>query len=487
VEHAQSGQLDAAASGSRAEETTRLLLASGYGLLIAWTLLFYHSLLLFGLDASPIYGMQLSRFVSLLGALAVLVVARVSRSPRFVSRPVVAGAAGMLAVGSLLVASGPLLGQWALLPGQVVGSALTGLGLAPMLLAWGRLFSPMGTRFAAGATGFATVGAGALYFVVVGIPVPVLGVAVAALLPLASLWVFLAAEPDALLAEHPVTTVVTPHVFRWKFAVAITFYGVLFGVMGYVLPFKSVVGYAFTNTLSVLLGTVAVALVTVWVMLLLKRTDPSAAYWPVIPLIAVGFVLLPFLGLEHAGVATAVAYAGFACFTVFLWVAMCDMARTTGHSVVTVFSGGILFSKLGVFVGTIVMYTAARTMQLEFAQLTAISFACVSGLGSVAALVMDGGQFAYGRAETAADGVSAPHVATDQVCERCAEIAKEHGLSAREAEVFELLAKGRNSPFIQHELYIAKSTVETHIKHIYRKVGVNDRQELLDLVQRAKK
>ena len=276
-------------------------------------------------------------------------------------------------------------------------------------------------------------------------------------------------------------------VFRWKFAVAITFYGVLFGVMGYVLPFKSVASYAFTNTLSVLFGTVAVALVTVWVVLLLKRTDPNVAYRPVIPLIAFGFVLLPFLGLEHAGIATAVAYAGFACFTVFLWVAMCDMARTTGHSVVTVFAGGILFSKLGVLVGTVVMYTAAQTMRLEFAQLTAISFACVSGLGSVAALVMDGGQFAYGRAETPAEGTSAQPVAADQVCERCAELAEEYGLSAREAEVFELLAKGRNSPFIQQELYIAKSTVETHIKHIYRKLGVNDRQELLDLVQRARK
>ena len=346
--------MDATASASRTEEATRLLLASGYGLLIAWTLLLYHSLLLFRFDTSPIYGMQLSRFLSLLGALSVLIVARATGSSRFVARPVLVSAAGAAALGTLLIASGRLIGASAVLPGEVVGSVLTGLGLAPLLLGWGRLFSPMGTRYAAGATGIATIGAGALYFVVVGVPVPELGIAIAVLLPLASLGVFSLAEPDALLAERPVARAATSRsVFRWKFAVAITFYGVLFGVMGYVLPFKSVASYAFTNSLSVLFGTVAVALVTVWVMLLLKRTDPNVAYRPVIPLIAFGFVLLPFLGLEHAGIATAVAYAGFACFTVFLWVAMCDMVRTSGHSVVTVFSGGLLFSKLGVFVGAI--------------------------------------------------------------------------------------------------------------------------------------
>ena len=102
--------MDAAASGSRAEETTRLLLASGYGLLFTWTLLLYHSLLLFRFDTSPIYGMQLSRFLSLLGALAVLVVARATGSSKFVARPVVAGAAGAAALGTLLIASGRLLG-----------------------------------------------------------------------------------------------------------------------------------------------------------------------------------------------------------------------------------------------------------------------------------------------------------------------------------------------------------------------------------------
>lgn len=62
--------------------------------------------------------------------------------------------------------------------------------------------------------------------------------------------------------------------------------------------------------------------------------------------------------------------------------------------------------------------------------------------------------------------------------------ARAHALSRREAEITRLLAKGRNVPFICDELFIAKSTVQTHIKHIYAKTGVSTRQELIDLLDK---
>ncbi len=54
-----------------------------------------------------------------------------------------------------------------------------------------------------------------------------------------------------------------------------------------------------------------------------------------------------------------------------------------------------------------------------------------------------------------------------------------YGLSARESEVAELLLSGRNVPAIAELLCISQSTVQTHVKHIYEKVGVRTRQELI--------
>ena len=69
--------------------------------------------------------------------------------------------------------------------------------------------------------------------------------------------------------------------------------------------------------------------------------------------------------------------------------------------------------------------------------------------------------------------------------ERCAELAEQSGLTAREAEIFGYLARGRNVRFIEEELTVSYNTVRTHVSHIYAKTGVHSHQELIDLVEQG--
>ncbi len=48
-------------------------------------------------------------------------------------------------------------------------------------------------------------------------------------------------------------------------------------------------------------------------------------------------------------------------------------------------------------------------------------------------------------------------------------------LSTREREVLNFIAQGRSVPAIAAELYLAPSTVKTHVQRLYEKLGVNDR------------
>lgn len=66
--------------------------------------------------------------------------------------------------------------------------------------------------------------------------------------------------------------------------------------------------------------------------------------------------------------------------------------------------------------------------------------------------------------------------------ERCEEVAALYGLSPREKEVLLLLVQGRSRGVMQDELTLAASTIKTHTQHIYGKVGVSDRRELMDMV-----
>ena len=72
---------------------------------------------------------------------------------------------------------------------------------------------------------------------------------------------------------------------------------------------------------------------------------------------------------------------------------------------------------------------------------------------------------------------------TDPLVAACETIASARGLSPREGEVLLLLAQGRSRTFIQSELFLADGTVKTHIRHIYQKLDVHSKQELISLIQ----
>lgn len=67
----------------------------------------------------------------------------------------------------------------------------------------------------------------------------------------------------------------------------------------------------------------------------------------------------------------------------------------------------------------------------------------------------------------------------------CAAVAEKHRLTARETEVFKLLARGRTSPVIQEKLVLSHNTVKTHVRHIYAKLDVHSQQELINMVEEA--
>lgn len=64
---------------------------------------------------------------------------------------------------------------------------------------------------------------------------------------------------------------------------------------------------------------------------------------------------------------------------------------------------------------------------------------------------------------------------------RLDEVLAEMGLSMREREVALLLLQGRSQAVIAEQLFVAASTVNTHVKHIYQKVNVCSKQDFINL------
>lgn len=71
----------------------------------------------------------------------------------------------------------------------------------------------------------------------------------------------------------------------------------------------------------------------------------------------------------------------------------------------------------------------------------------------------------------------------DRLSKQAALVRRAYRLSAREAEVMELIARGNTVARIAEQLIVSENTIRTHSKRIYTKLNIHKRQELVELIE----
>ena len=66
---------------------------------------------------------------------------------------------------------------------------------------------------------------------------------------------------------------------------------------------------------------------------------------------------------------------------------------------------------------------------------------------------------------------------------RCIELSRDYGLTEAEMRILDQVARGRSARYIAEDLGVSFNTVRTHIRHIYEKLSIHSKQELIDLVE----
>lgn len=84
--------------------------------------------------------------------------------------------------------------------------------------------------------------------------------------------------------------------------------------------------------------------------------------------------------------------------------------------------------------------------------------------------------------EEQVSGINGQEKPVNYFQQRCEKTIRDYNLTPREAEVFLILAKGRNAGYISNQLVVSSATVKSHIYHIYRKLGINSQQHLMNIV-----
>jgi DNA-binding CsgD family transcriptional regulator len=359
-----------------------------------------------------------------------------------------------------------------------------GIACACITLLWGRFYASVGLKRASLYTPLSLILAVVIGFVLSSMQ-PLTAIVLTALLPLLSVGTFLLAAPELPAPQARETRGHRqPFGVLWRIALAIGVYG---AALGFYLHSVALFGpgksWPYTGSMVALF----VPLVTI---VLLRKNNFGVIFRITLPLTAAGFLLLPLLGMGASWIGAAIVAAGGTFFDILTWIALSEIAHRSGLSPVTVFGLGRAANAGGIALGWMGSYLLLGTTAVNPSPVLGFSVAMVFILILTTTLILREGDLPTyetvpGASSAAEHGQAATetHYGPGRWRRCCTRIAHEHGLSPREEEVMVLLAKGRSMKHIEETLVISFHTAKSHANHIYRKLGVHSREELIDLVE----
>lgn len=417
-------------------------------------------------------------FMSLAAALMAqhLTVARVRQIFRF-SMP------ALVTLGTLLLA---LAGRKLLgLPWLYGASTAVGISSAWVIIAWGERYAALSARQVAILTPSSMFLGVVTYIVVLALPSPI-GVAVTAALPLFSAFALHSTGTDNEVRVQ--ATAANPIRMFWRLFLGTAVYACAFGFLRAFATVSRPQLFDISNRLWLLSSGAAALLVTVTAIIVRWRIDViRVVYSSVLPLMTAGFLLLTVFGQGNYILAGAAAMTGYTSFDMLIWMLHSQIAFRYGQSL-KVFGWGRFFSFGGVLLGIQLCLLISKSTSGTELQLGTISMWAVFVLVVAAAFLLR--EKDLPPSETVAIIVDNGEALNGDLLRlalehRCDQLASEKGLSPRETEILILLARGHSLPYVQKALQISRGTASTHADHIYRKLNVHTRQELLDLIDNA--
>lgn len=228
-----------------------------------------------------------------------------------------------------------------------------------------------------------------------------------------------------------------------------------------------------------------------------NRTAYIKLYRVILPTIALSLFIFPFASGSSLIAAGIIGTLGFECFNIISTMLVATVARRDKQAPFGSLLLGRLFQNAGMAAGSV---TGGILAAFElFKDKSLFTFLCLGSalvfIVIASTLLRDEVLFGYrideGQGRKSAD--DAPTEAPRETVvlpsseeifqEKVQRVCARYKLTARETEVFFLLAKGRSNKLIQERLVISPHTVDSHISHIYRKCGVHSRQEIMDFIE----
>ena len=199
----------------------------------------------------------------------------------------------------------------------------------------------------------------------------------------------------------------------------------------------------------------------------------------VFPIAAVALVALPLVAEPPSrDLSILLLFVAFFLAGLNARVTVCQLSWATPAR-----TGSIVCSSLGI--GGLAMLAGVASGNALLSEGNLAQGVCTVSLVSLFALAMTPFLYREVRERRAAVGEpEAPCGPSDPAAPHAA-LAERLGLTAREAEVLELVCQGRSRSYIADELGLSPNTVKGYAHSLYQKAGVDNKQSLIDLARES--
>lgn len=223
---------------------------------------------------------------------------------------------------------------------------------------------------------------------------------------------------------------------------------------------------------------IAISAIVLFVVMKLNKPFNFSQLWR-IALLVLAVDMLSQTAFPEITTLRCVESSAWDLIVLFAWLTLSDVARHSKYPAPWVFGIGWASYTAPFAIGSI---AASAFPDDGISETITVALMFVLILISSFCLELRDQDTKWIFAELRGEPVSAPSDYRS-IDERCEEVGKQHGLTPRELEIMQLLCKGRTKAYIAETLYLTENTVKGHTKHIYSKLSVHSKQELLDLVE----
>ena len=360
----------------------------------------------------------------------------------------------------------------------VVAAIAAGVGIAWLYLQWAPFYARLDVRDAIACI-FCAMAVGSVLKTPIDLMPALPAAVVLAALPFLSV-VFarramrlqppLKREPRLFYDQNPTS-------IPWKILLGVAAYSLIIGVIQG-MPIQA------DPTPLALLAIVhhgaeaVVALAVLWWVFAKGGLLRFSSLWRAILLFtATGLFFLPVIDAQWVGWALVLISIAQTLVVMLFWTMLADVAHHSRTSPYVIFGSGWIAYSLPFAVG-VVCGQMAGLHGLGSSVLILLAYL----LTLAAVFALNEGNFSQRRIFADLDVPAPEQSMFARIDEGCETLGREFGLTAREVEVLQLLCKGRSKSYIAESLFISENTVRSHSKHIYAKLDVHSKQEILDLM-----